>query len=162
MTTCLDTVLEDKSGNRYEIKICGEEGLSRLRTMYEGFYPRPASQGLPPEDPETCSKWVEGLFRIGRNLVAWKEGRVVAHASLVPDPNGKSGEFVIFVHQDFRNLGIGTALTRGILDVASGEGYESVWLTVANSNFIAIKLYKKIGFQFCDMDACERTMVIRV
>ena len=39
-------------------------------------------------------------------------------------------------------------------------GMKSVWLTVAITNFVAIRLYQKVGFQYCDMDDCERTMVI--
>jgi ribosomal protein S18 acetylase RimI-like enzyme len=39
-------------------------------------------------------------------------------------------------------------------------GFQSVWLTVAVTNSIAIRLYVKLGFQYCDMDECERTMRI--
>lgn len=141
---------------------CRSGDFSCLMDMYEIFSPRPASQGLPPEDPETCEKWAKGLFEIGLNLLAWRGERVIGHAALVPDLKAKSGEFVIFVDKDFRNLGIGTKLTRLILAWAGELGFDSVWLTVANSNFVAIKLYNKIGFQFCDMDACERTMIIKV
>ena len=36
----------------------------------------------------------------------------------------------------------------------------SKMLTVAITNPTAVKLYRKIGFQYCDMDSCERVMVI--
>jgi len=131
-------------------------------SMYDNFLPRPASQGLPPEDPETCRQWVRSLFEIGDNVIAWSGEMVIGHTSLVPDLKGRSGEFVIFVNQDFRNLGVGTELTGYSLERAKIRGYESVWLTVANSNIVAIRLYKKAGFQFCEMDACERTMRIEL
>lgn len=152
----------DRSGREFLIGGCGLDQFSALLDMYADFSPRPASQGLPPEDPETCSRWVKGLVEAGKNLLAWRGEKVIGHAALVPDPKGDSAEFVIFVHQAFRGLGIGTELTRAILDRARQCGLCSVWLTVAMSNFIAIRLYRKLGFEYSDMDACERTMVIRL
>ena len=153
-------VRHDRTGNLFEIGICEVNDFSCLIDMYDNFLPRPASQGLPPEDPETCHNWVKGLFEIGDNIIAWKGGKVIGHACLVPDLKGKSGEFVIFVNQNYRNLGVGTELTGYSLERAKCQGFESVWLTVANSNNVAIRLYTKVGFQFCELDACERTMRI--
>jgi ribosomal protein S18 acetylase RimI-like enzyme len=73
---------------------------------------------------------------------------------------GKSGEFVIFVDQDHRNLGIGTELTRFTLETFKQLGFDSVWLTVNITNFIAIKLYRKLGFEYSDKDNYERVMTI--
>jgi GNAT superfamily N-acetyltransferase len=152
----------DKSGDPFDLRPCDAGDFSCLMEMYETFTPRPASQGLPPQDPETCEQWARGLLETGLNVLAWRDKRVIGHAALVPDPNGKSGEFVIFVNQNFRNLGVGTELTGHILARARELGFNSVWLTVANTNFVAMKLYNKMGFKPCDMDACERTMMIKV
>jgi ribosomal protein S18 acetylase RimI-like enzyme len=70
--------------------------------------------------------------------------------------------FIIFVHQDCRNLGVGTELTRWTFERARGLGLQSIWLTVAMNNFIAIRLYRKLGFDYCEMDECERTMLIKL
>jgi GNAT superfamily N-acetyltransferase len=130
--------------------------------MYDIFSPKPASQGLPPPEPETCRKWAKSLLEIATNLLAWQENKVIAHAALIKDLKGLSGEFVIFVHQHFRNLGIGTELTRLTIERAKELGFKSIWLTVAMTNFVAIKLYRKLGFGYSDMDDCERTMVIKL
>ncbi len=162
MNNLVDISIRDKSENPIQIRTCGDGDFTCLLDMYKIFSPRPASQGLPPEDSETCESWAQNLMEIGTNLLVWREGRVIGHAAIVPDPGDKSGEFVIFVHQDFRNLGIGTALTHAILQWAKKSVYHSVWLTVANTNFIAIKLYKNIGFIFSEIDPVERTMVIKL
>ena len=138
---------------------CAEDFPSLLE-MYRVFSPKPASQGLPPEDPEICQDWVKKLFGMGQNLLVWRGESVVGHAALIPDIKGKSGEFVIFVDQNHRNLGIGTELTRFTLEKSRQLALESVWLTVNVSNFIAIKLYRKLGFEYCDMDHYERVMRI--
>jgi RimJ/RimL family protein N-acetyltransferase len=150
----------DKSGVPFEISRREADDLSSLLEMYFNYSPKPASQGLPPPDTETCCSWVKRLFEIGINFLAWKNGRVIGHTALIPDPNGKSVEFIIFVDQNNRNVGIGTELTLSTLEEAKGLGFQSVWLVVETSNFIAIKLYLKFGFQFCDMDSCERIMLL--
>jgi GNAT superfamily N-acetyltransferase len=152
----------DKSGKPFEIGIGGIEHFPSLLEMYRLFYPKPASQGLPPEDPEICHNWLKTLFEVGTNLLAWKGDNVIGHAALVPDMKGKSGEFVIFVDQNYRNLGIGTELTQFTLEKYRQFGFDSVWLTVNISNFIAIKLYRRFGFEYCDMDRSERIMTVKL
>jgi len=153
---------KDKSGEPYSIEEGHAEHCSRVMDMYRGFSPRPASQGLPPGDPETCEKWVKEILSIGENALAKRGEKIIGHAALIPDVKGKTGEFVIFVHQDSRNRGVGTELTRWIFDRARALGFESIWLTVAVTNFIAVKLYRKLGFEYCDMDDCERTMILKL
>ncbi len=152
----------DKSGRPFTIGICCTEDYDCLLKMYLHFSPKPASQGLPPEDPEVCRCWLNNLLEIGLNLLAWRGDRVIGHAVLIPDPKRKTAEFVIFVDQDHRNLGIGTELTRLALQKSIQLGFESIWLTVPISNFIAIKLYKKFGFEYVDTDPYERMMRIQL
>jgi ribosomal protein S18 acetylase RimI-like enzyme len=152
----------DKTGNSFDIGMSILENVPSLLEMYRTFSPRPASQGLPPEDPETCHNWVKNLFIIGDNLLAWRGGSVIAHAALVPDTSGKSGEFVIFVDKSERNLGIGTHLTRFTLERYRQLGFNSIWLTVSVTNYVAARLYKKVGFTYCDMESYERTMSIKL
>ena len=152
----------DKSGKPFEIGISCAEDFPSLLEMYRVFSPKPASQGLPPEDPEICNNWVKKLFEMGQNLLAWRGDSVVGHATLIPDVKCKSGEFVIFVDQNHRNVGIGTELTQFTLEKSGPLGFNSVWLTVNVSNFIAIKLYRKLGFEYCDMDKYERVMSIKL
>ena len=130
--------------------------------MYCIFDPKPASQGLPPQDPEACRNWVRTLFEIGVNGLAWRGDSVIGHVALIPDVRLKSGELVVFVHQDHRNLRIGTELVRFTLKKFRQLGFEVVWLTVRVSNFIAIKLYKKLGFEYCDKDSYERVMAVKL
>jgi RimJ/RimL family protein N-acetyltransferase len=152
----------DKTGKSFELGVGCAEDFPSLLEMYRVFSPKAASQGLPPEDPETSHDWLKNLFKIGENFLAWREATVIGHAVLIPDPNGKSSEFVIFVDQDNRNIGIGTELTRFALEKSGALGLDSVWLTVNVTNYAAIKLYKKLGFEYCDTDHYERVMGIRL
>lgn len=152
----------DRSGNPFTIGIYSAEDYPSLLEMYLHFSPKPASQGLPPEDPDVCRKWLNNLLEMGINLLAWRGDQVIGHATLIPDPKGKSGEFIVFIDQNNRNLGIGTQLTRMTLERSKQLGFETVWLTVSLTNFIAIKLYKKFGFEYSDRDPYERMMTIKL
>ncbi len=152
----------DKSGVPFEIGICSFEDLPSVLEMYRNFHPKAASQGLPPEDPEICQNWIKQLFEIGQNVFALRNDVVIGHAALIPDPRGKSGEFIVFVNQNHRNLGIGTGLTQFALEKCRQLGFDSIWLTVGVLNSIAIKLYRKFGFEYSDMDKYERVMRIKV
>ena len=152
----------DKSGKPFEVWIGGAEDFPLVLAMYCTFSPKPASQGLPPQNPETCQNWVKTLFKIGMNGLAWRDGRVIGHAALIPDVKGKSGELVTFVDQDHRNCGIGTELTRFTLEEFGQHGFEIAWLTVRVSDFIPMMLYRKLGFEFCDKDSYERVMAIKL
>jgi len=152
----------DKSGKPFEIGISCSDDFPSLLEMYRTFSPKPASQGLPPEDPETCQAWVKTLLRTGLNVLAWRDDRVIGHAVLIPDVKGKSGEFTIFVDQNYRNLGIGTELAWFNLEKFRDLDFEFAWLTVRVLNFIAIKLFRKVGFEFCDADSYERVMAMKL
>jgi RimJ/RimL family protein N-acetyltransferase len=155
--TCMD-----KSGRSYSVENGNATDCPLIMDMYRVFSPKPASQGLPPADMETCEKWVKDILDIGINLFARRGEKIIGHAALIPDGKGKTGEFIIFVHQECRNQGVGTELTQWTFERAKALGLQSIWLTVAMNNFIAIRLYRKLGFEYCDMDECERTMIIKM
>ncbi len=152
----------DKLGRPFEVGMISSEDIPSLLEMYRIFSPKPASQGVPPNDPEACYTWVRKLLEIGENFLAWRSEYVIGHAVLIHDLKGKSGEFVIFVEQNNRNLGVGTELTRFTVDRYRHLGFDSIWLTVDLLNFQAVKLYKKIGFKYSDMDTYERIMMIKL
>jgi GNAT superfamily N-acetyltransferase len=153
---------KDRSGQPCSVGNGNAADLPLIMDMYRVFSPKPASQGLPPENPEVCEKWVKDILDIGINILARRGEKIIGHAALIPDGKGNTGEFIIFVHQDCRHLGVGRQLTKWTLERGRGLGLESIWLTVAMNNFIAIKLYKKLGFDYCEMDDCERTMLIKL
>jgi len=56
---------KDKSGRSYSVGNGNATDRSLIMDMYRVFSPKPASQGLPPADPETCEKWVTDILDIG-------------------------------------------------------------------------------------------------
>jgi RimJ/RimL family protein N-acetyltransferase len=133
-----------------------------LADMYDRFVPKALTQGLPPLDDVARLAWIKGLLDTGMNFIAWHKGQAVGHSSLILDPERNDGEYLIFVNGAYRNRGVGTELTGLAVANAVKLGLASIWLTVEALNFRAIKLYKKMGFIFCDSGERERTMILRL
>jgi RimJ/RimL family protein N-acetyltransferase len=150
----------DKMGCPFEVRCCTIEHLPELSDMYDKFSPKAISQGLPPTSPEQCRKWVKRLLETGENFMAWQDGKAVGHCALMVDRQREDGEYIIFVDQPYRNRGLGTELTAIAVQRARELELKRLWLTVEAFNFRAIRVYRKVGFQFCDEGERERTMVL--
>lgn len=59
--------------------------------------------------------------------------------------DSQTPEFAISLYKPYRNLGIGTALMKSMLDVLRGEGYQQASLAVQKDNY-AVKMYETVGF----------------
>lgn len=148
----------DKTGKPFTIKVCRKEDFERVLDMYDTFMPEPVAQGLPPADKRTRRNWIKSLLDAGKNYAAVVEEKVVGHAALLPHHDTLDGEYVVFVARPHRKRGLATVLTQTACEGAREFGLRSVWLTVESDNFRAIKLYRKMGFQFCDTGLSERKM----
>jgi RimJ/RimL family protein N-acetyltransferase len=152
--------LVDNTGHPFLIGECRRESLADLIEMYEAFTPKSVSQGLPPSDEETRHNWVRGLMNRGINFAVWIDGKIVGHSSLICDLDKKDGEYIIFVITPFRKRGLGSQLTIMAVQRARDLGLTKLWLTVESYNFRAIRLYQKVGFEFCGGDDLERVMAL--
>ena len=139
-----------------------EEASEALVAMYEAFDPADRAQGIPPGGEGRIREWLETI--LGEdclNVLAWCDGEVAGHATLVPDEDDVY-ELAIFVHQEYQEAGIGTRLIRGLLGYGQAEGIGKVWLTVERWNRAAVALYKKIGFETTGAESFEMEMALRL
>jgi len=90
------------------------------------------------------------------------DNKVVGHACLINIEKGKTAEYLVFVHQDHQNCGIGTELTKYIKELAKRLSYQKIWLTVSAFNSCAISVYKKAGFHFVGPRDSDREMVVEI
>ncbi|MDH5690782.1 MAG: GNAT family N-acetyltransferase [Candidatus Bathyarchaeota archaeon] len=56
-------------------------------------------------------------------------------------------EFGITVHDDYQNMGLGTAMVKHLLGIARKKGLKKMFLLVNTDNKRAISLYEKCGFE---------------
>jgi ribosomal protein S18 acetylase RimI-like enzyme len=141
-------IYNDKKGRPFEVRSFKNEDFSLLVDMYCAFSPKGRFQGLPPADKAECERWIKRLVRDGENLLALREGRVIGHVAFLPDFTKMDAEYLIFVDQYSRGLGVGTALTRAALKKSGEIGIKIIWLIVDAHNTRATRLYVKCGFKF--------------
>ncbi len=145
------SVIETRKGRKLEVRAYGPGDFGALVQMYKVFEPKRVAQGLPPPDVPRIAHWLDQLQQKSQALLAVDGDRVVGHTILCPMPAG-SVEFTIFVHQDYREEGLGTALSRLTLSWALCMGYSQAYLTTELSNFRALRLFRKLGF--CTLSSC--------
>jgi len=56
-------------------------------------------------------------------------------------------ELGVTVHDDYQNMGLGTAMVNHLLDIARKKGLKKVFLLVNTDNARAIRVYEKCGFR---------------
>ena len=69
--------------------------------------------------------------------------------------------FAMSLYEEYRNMGIGTALMRDILEFLKNKGYKQTSLSVQKANY-AVRMYRKVGFEVIDENEEEYIMVCRL
>lgn len=69
--------------------------------------------------------------------------------------------FAISLCEEYRGMGIGTALMKQMLSVLKEEGYEKASLSVQKANY-AYKMYLKLGFEVISENEEEFLMTIQL
>ena len=69
--------------------------------------------------------------------------------------------FAISLYEEYRNMGIGTALMRDMLEFLKNKGYKRTSLSVQKVNYV-VRMYQKVGFEVIDENEEEYIMVCRL
>lgn len=73
----------------------------------------------------------------------------------------KTPSLAISLYEEYRSLGLGTALMRAMLQFLKDKGYKQTSLSVQKTNY-AVKLYRKIGFEVVSENDEEYIMVCKL
>lgn len=123
------------------IRRARSEDRDALRHMYGQFKPRPASLGLPP--PVKIDEWLDRLVG-SLNFLVFVGGKLVGHAVLCPEDG--TGEVAVFVHQDYREQGIGRRLLTALVDEGRRMGLRRLWGMTELDNVPMLALAHTVGF----------------
>lgn len=69
--------------------------------------------------------------------------------------------FAISLYEEYRNLGIGTALMKAMLQFLKEKGYQQTSLSVQKANY-AVNMYRKLGFEVVDETEEEYIMICKL
>ena len=100
------------------------------------------------------------------SLVAEVKGKIVGAVWVrIMDDYGhiddETPSFAISLYEEYRNMGIGTALMRDMLEFLKNKGYRRTSLSVQKVNY-AVRMYQKVGFEVVDENEEEYIMVCRL
>lgn len=99
-------------------------------------------------------------------LVAEIKGRIVGAVwTRIMNDYGhiddETPSFAISLYEEYRHLGIGTALMKAMLKLLKGKGYKQASLSVQKANY-AVNMYRKAGFEVVDKNEEEYIMVCKL
>ena len=125
----------------------GPREFDLLLGMYDRFDPLGAALGLPPRTAAVRRSWIGDAVRQKLNVAAFSpEGEIVGHCFLASGDSG-SAEMAVFVRQDSRMRGIGTALVKRALKWACAAGLRRVWGVTSFDNRAALRLLWRCGLR---------------
>ncbi|MEA3361436.1 MAG: GNAT family N-acetyltransferase [Thermodesulfobacteriota bacterium] len=153
--------IKSKNGDAIIIRPYEEKYFSSLIRMYDSYNPLGSVQGLPPIEKEKRHQWVQDMISRGSNILAMHEDRLIGQASFFSMPVNWV-EYFIFIHQDFQIQGIGTAMTLNVIEWARQENLSTIWLSVERKNYIAVSLYRNVGFRRFESNGFELEMILTI
>ncbi len=126
------------------------EDKEKLFEMYESLSDEAVRWALPPYTRERIERgWLSNLQNLIA-MVALYNDKIVGHTQIYKFPHSRrkgTSDLVIYLHQDFHNVGLGTAMLTKLIELAKKEGLHRIGLHVTADNKPAIHLYKKLGFK---------------
>jgi len=73
--------------------------------------------------------------------------RIVGIGRLIIEPDMRSGQFAILVHDDFQGKGLGYTLIDMMIGIAQEKGLEEIYGIVLTENERMLKVCRKLGFE---------------
>ena len=143
------SVVELKNGREVVVNRFTEGDKDGVAVMMASMSDDALKWGMPPYTMDRLERgWWSNMENVAA-LIAVDGGRVAGYAGLRkfshPRRRGNS-DYVIYLHQEYHNVGLGTAMTRSIIELAREEGLHRISLGVVADNEIAIRVYEKVGF----------------
>ncbi len=144
-----------KNGKKVKFRPEQPDDTEMLWKMFSTLSKESASNLLPPFTRERVESWTSNInynevLAIVAVIEERNEQRIIGDASLKFNPQEvlkHKAELGITVHDNYQNMGIGTALLNHLIDIARMKKLSKVWLQVSTDNDRAICMYKKAGFE---------------
>jgi RimJ/RimL family protein N-acetyltransferase len=163
MTTASQlAVLDDRIAERYPLDFQLPDGTTltvtplvpsdwQLLVQFLGEVPQEDRLFLREDVSAVVEQWCSELdYQHNLPLLAWDKARIVADATLHQDPGlwtSHIGKMRLFVHPDYRQRGLGTAVAAHLVEVARDLALHKLVCECAVEQTELIELLKKLGFR---------------
>ncbi|RLI45644.1 hypothetical protein DRO64_02185 [Candidatus Bathyarchaeota archaeon] len=134
-----------KDGREVIVRPLTVEDKDGLFQMFSSMSDKALKWSMAPYTMEVIERWMSNLKNLIVLVAEWNN-RIVDYAMIYkflhPRRRGV-GDLALYVHQDFHNVGLGTAMLKKLLQLAQKEGMHKIELYVVEDDIVAIHLYKK-------------------
>jgi len=138
-----------RDGRSVLVRMLKLEDNEKLVEMYAFLSSEALRWAMPPYTRETIERWLGNLQNLIA-MVALDGDRIVGHAQITkfvrPRRMG-TADLLIYLHQDFHSVGLGTAMLTRLLELAKRDGLHRLNVDVMAENKAAVRLYEKLGFK---------------
>jgi len=139
-----------KNGQAVQIRTYIPGDFEKLVSFYASLSPETMRWSLPPYDRPKIQRWTSNLEN-SIMLLAISQDRIVGHLYVYRQAWNErlraNGELIIYLHQDYQSVGLGTAIMHEAIELSRQKGLHRLALSVIANNHNAIKLYEKVGFR---------------
>jgi ribosomal-protein-alanine N-acetyltransferase len=144
-----DLIVHLKDNREVIVRLLKSDDRHKLLSMFTTMSESALLWSNPPYDEQKIDRWMSGC-ETGLSLVAQSEDRLVGISAVyqLPRPRQKGiGGMMIYIHQDFHGVGLGTEMVSKLLTLAKHKGLHRIGLEVVENNEAAVRLYKNLGFE---------------
>jgi putative acetyltransferase len=150
-----ETTFTLADGKKVDFRPKQSTDTEMLWNMFSTLSEKSLSNLVPPFTRERIEGWTSNIdydkvLTIVAVIREKDEQRIVSSASLSFNKQEifkHKAELGITVHDDYQNMGIGTAMLKHLLSIARMKKIRKVWLLINTDNDRAVHLYKKAGFE---------------
>jgi putative acetyltransferase len=150
-----ETAFTAKNGKALRFRPEKSSDTKMLWAMFSTLSETSISNLVPPFTREKIESWTSNIDynEVLAIVAVTKEKdtqRIVGSASLrfhTQEVFKHKAELGIAVHDDYQNLGVGTALVNHLLNIARKKNLKKIFLTVNSENARALHVYEKAGFK---------------
>jgi len=139
-----------KDGRGSIVRLFTAEDKEKVVEMFSSMSKSALEWAMPPYTKERLERGWWSRIQDLIALVAEDKDRIVGYAQISKSSQPRLrgvGELLIYLHQEFHNVGLGTAMTKYLIELAEKENLHRIGLSVVADNKIAIHVYEKMGFK---------------
>lgn len=117
--------------------------------MYRSMSPEALRYSMVPYTPDRIRTWIDNRNNL-ISLVAEHDENIIGYAEIQKHTNQSLKgitDLNIYLHQDYHQQGLGTAMLIHLLNQAQQQNIHKVNLQVVADNHPAIRLFQKLGFE---------------
>jgi RimJ/RimL family protein N-acetyltransferase len=137
-----------KDGREVNIRPVTPDDKGGLFALFSSMSEEALRWSMAPYTLDRIQRWIESLPNL-IFIAAMHGSRIVGQATVnkFTHPRRRGvAEFGIYLHQDYHNVGLGTAMTKILLRQAGEQGIHKVNLETVADNEPARHLFRKLGF----------------